>query len=187
MCSLNKLIRIVEIIARIPKIRWVFYHLFLSWPQQPKPLTSLLRAAFWRQFMQSLGEGSRISHQVLIKSPSRISIGKNTHVTNKVNLDGYGRLVIGDNVLIGFESIIVTHTHNHQDPDKLIRLQGFFAKPVFIGNDVWLGTRVIVQPGITIGDGAVIGSGAIVTKDVPPNAISAGVPARVIGERGKET
>jgi len=77
-------------------------------------------------------------------------------------LDGYGGLTIGDDVLVGFERIIITHTHNHQDVDKPIRLQGFFTKPVHIGNDVWIGARVIVHTGVTIEDGTVIGSGAVV-------------------------
>lgn len=52
-----------------------------------------------------------------------------------------------------------------------------------IGNDVWIGTNAIIQPGITIGHGAVIGSGAVVTHDVPPYAIVAGVPAKLIRYR----
>lgn len=53
-------------------------------------------------------------------------------------------------------------------------------KKTTIGNDVWIGTRVIILGGVSVGDGAVIGAGSIVTKDVPPYAIVAGVPARII-------
>lgn len=53
-------------------------------------------------------------------------------------------------------------------------------KPVAIGHDVWVGANAIVQDGVTIGDGAIIGSGAVVTKNIPPYAIAAGVPARIL-------
>lgn len=52
-----------------------------------------------------------------------------------------------------------------------------------IGNDVWIGERVIIKGGVTIGDGAIIGMGSIVTKNVPPYAIVAGVPAKIIRYR----
>jgi virginiamycin A acetyltransferase len=56
-------------------------------------------------------------------------------------------------------------------------------KPVVIGNDVWIGAKATVVRGVTIGDGAVIAANAVVTRDVPPYAIAAGVPARIIGHR----
>lgn len=176
--------RLVGIIARIPTLRWIFYSLCLSWPDWPKPHISYLRAAYWRTFMKQLGEGSRISNEVKITRPANISIGRDTHITNKVNLDGRGGLTIGNDVLVGFESIIITSTHNYANPNVLIRKQGFYTKPVVIGNDVWLGARVVVLPGVTIGDGAVVGSGAVVTKDVTSFSIVAGVPAKIIGKRG---
>ena len=55
--------------------------------------------------------------------------------------------------------------------------------PITIGNDVWVGARAIILDGLKIGDGAVIGTGAVVTKDVPPYAIVAGVPAKVLKYR----
>lgn len=56
-------------------------------------------------------------------------------------------------------------------------------KEVTVGNDVWIGTRVMIIGGVNIGDGAVIGAGAVVTKDVPPFAVVAGVPAKLIRYR----
>jgi len=52
-----------------------------------------------------------------------------------------------------------------------------------IGNDVWIGGNVLIKAGVSVGDGAVIGMGSVVTKDVPPYAIVAGCPARVIRKR----
>lgn len=52
-----------------------------------------------------------------------------------------------------------------------------------VGNDVWIGARVLILGGVSIGDGAIVAAGAVVTKDVPPYAIVAGVPARVVRMR----
>lgn len=59
-------------------------------------------------------------------------------------------------------------------------------QPITIGNDVWIGARAIIMDGVTIGNGAVIAAGSIVTKDVPPYAIVAGVPAKTIRYRHNE-
>lgn len=56
-------------------------------------------------------------------------------------------------------------------------------KETHIGNDVWMGNGVTVLQGVTVGDGAVIAAGAVITKDVPPYAIVAGVPAKVVRYR----
>ena len=61
------------------------------------------------------------------------------------------------------------------------------GKRVVVGHDVWIGRSAIVLPGVTIGTGAVVGAGAIVTKDVPPYAIVAGNPARLIRYRFDES
>lgn len=75
----------------------------------------------------------------------------------------------------------------HSGPDKrFAELPLPQSKETFIGNDVWIGHRAIVKAGCRIGDGAVVGAGAVVTKDVPPYAIVAGVPAKVIKMRFSE-
>ena len=61
-----------------------------------------------------------------------------------------------------------------------------YNKRVHIGNDVWIGHGAVISQGVTIGNGAVVGANAVVTKDVPPYAIVAGVPARIIRYRFEE-
>ena len=106
---------------------------------------------------------------------------------------------IGPNVRIGTGrhplDCLSTSTMVHRDfftADGLIGIDPemrteFDQKlPVTIGNDVWIGLNAVIMDGITVGDGAVIGAGAIVTKDVPPYAIVAGVPAKIIRYRFDE-
>lgn len=59
-------------------------------------------------------------------------------------------------------------------------------RPIVIGNDVWIGARAIIKDGVNIGTGAVVAAGAVVTKDIPPYAIVAGIPARIIRYRISE-
>ncbi len=63
--------------------------------------------------------------------------------------------------------------------DKAFRAERM-AQKVVIGHDVWIGHGAIILPGVQVGHGAVVAAGAVVTKDVPPYAIVAGVPARFV-------
>jgi len=55
--------------------------------------------------------------------------------------------------------------------------------PAKIGNDVWIGGNVVILTGVSVGDGAIVGANSVVTKDIPPYAIVAGAPARVLRKR----
>jgi len=86
--------------------------------------------------------------------------------------------------MMGPYVIIIGENHVSSNREIPMRLQGYKKyPPVRIEDDVWIGARAIILPGIKIGKGAIIGSGAVVTKDVPPYAICAGNPARVIKYR----
>ena len=85
---------------------------------------------------------------------------------------------IGDDVSFGHDVIILTHSHDIGSSQR--RASQLYCKPVTINNGAWLGSRCTILPGVTIGSGAVIAAGAVVHKDVPPNTLVGGVPARVI-------
>ena len=80
-------------------------------------------------------------------------------------------------------SMMPTYRVNNRLAGKLQRHHD--EEPIVVGNDVWIGSGAVIarKPGLEVGDGAVIGSGAVVTKSVPPYAIVAGVPARIIKYR----
>ena len=93
-------------------------------------------------------------------------------------------LKVGKDVMMGPYVVVVGEGHEFSDLQTPMRLQGSrTSPPVRIEDDVWIGTRAIILPGLTIGKGSIIGAGAVVTKDVPPYAICAGNPARVIKYR----
>lgn len=92
----------------------------------------------------------------------------------------FHEIKIGENVKIS-ENVIIRDSDDHQ-----IDRKGYEkSKPIYIGDHVWIGMGAIILKGVNIGDGAVIGAGSIVNKDVPPNTLCAGCPARVIKENIK--
>lgn len=119
-----------------------------------------------------------------------VSVGRWTYIEPYTFINGasIGRFcAIGRNVAIG------GFQHPYSYPAVSAKMyRGLLdldyddsSYPIQIGNDVWIGEKAIVLRG-KIGDGAVIGAGAVVTHDIPPCAIAAGVPAKVIGWRFSE-
>ena len=109
-----------------------------------------------------------------------LTLGKNVFINLGCRFQDTGGINIGDDTLIGHGSTLTTLNHD-VDPD---RRADMLPAPIVIGRQVWLGAAVTVLPGVTIGDGAIVGAGAVVTKDVPADAIVAGVPARLIRMTG---
>lgn len=118
-------------------------------------------------------------------------IGPSTHVSNTK----IGRFCsIGPDIRIGLGGTHPTDkvsTHPsfyspHFRSQITFADQSYFDEypgSVSIGNDVWIGARATLVDGINIGDGAIIAAGSIVTRDVPPYAIVAGVPAKLVRQR----
>lgn len=112
---------------------------------------------------------------------SRLSIGNRVAINIGCFFDLNDQIHIGDQVGIGHEVMILTTSHKL---GTAIRRNGDLLKaPVTIEAGVWIGARSIILPGVTIGRGAVISAGAVVNKDVPPNSLVAGTPAKVIVPR----
>lgn len=92
-------------------------------------------------------------------------------------------VTIGDRVTVGCNSIVAdTDFHPLEVAQRHADFLGGATAPVVIGDDVFIGMNVQVLKGVRLGNGCVIGAGSVVTQDVPPGAIAAGSPARVIRE-----
>lgn len=136
-----------------------------------------------------------------LKRAGRISIGDHTYGVPILKDYVYDetKLIVGKYSALSETSIVMLGGEHAMDrvttwPHRIVwRMEGagqdgipVHTGDTVIGNDVWLTQRTFVRSGVTIGDGAVIAAGAVVTKDVPPYAIVAGNPARVIRYRHTE-
>jgi acetyltransferase-like isoleucine patch superfamily enzyme len=109
-----------------------------------------------------------------------VSIGPNCHIRA-----GLSPIEMGSHVTIGSHSVIISGNPGYKLTDIPMKKQVGSTEGITIGNDVWIGVGVRIIDGTNIGNGCVIGAGAVVTESVPDNAIAAGVPAKVIGNRNK--
>jgi acetyltransferase-like isoleucine patch superfamily enzyme len=137
----------------------------------------------------TMGRGTRFAPNISFRNGGRITVGRDCHLGERCYLwagESTGRIVIGDFVSLAPE-VFITASDYQFEPGRPFRQQPKRERDVVIGRDVWLGARVVVTAGVTIGDGCIVGAGAVVTKDLPPGSIAAGVPARVISQRGNFT
>ncbi|WP_272492482.1 acyltransferase [Cognataquiflexum nitidum] len=106
-----------------------------------------------------------------------VKIGKNTMISLGAKVDTHrGKVSIGDNCLITSGVKILSH----DGASRLINKDDFGYGEVKIGNNVFLGVNAVVLRDVTKGNNSVVAAGAIVTKDVPPQSVVAGNPAKII-------
>jgi len=102
-------------------------------------------------------------------------IGTPSQVGYFTLIDYGGNVIIGKNVKIGYGVIILSASTITGS-----REVQYVREPVIIGDNVEIGSGAVILPGVKIGDNATIAAGAVVTKNIPPNSIVAGVPAKVV-------
>jgi acetyltransferase-like isoleucine patch superfamily enzyme len=125
-----------------------------------------------------LGRGTKIRcHE------GEVKIGAKTVLGEDCTISAYQHISIGEQCIIADRVMMIDFDHNVTEVERPIRLQGIYKRDVQIGNNVWIGYGAQILRGVIVGDNAVIGATAVVSKDVPPNAVVAGVPARVIRMR----
>lgn len=131
-----------------------------------------------KAMLGGIGEKVRIHKPFRCDNGKKIFIGNNFTGNYNLTILDFREVYIGDNVMIGPNTLISTVGHPLSPMGRRKHLG--IAKPIHIGNDVWLGGNVTILPGVTIGNNVIVVAGAVVTRDVPDNTLVGGVPARKI-------
>lgn len=162
---------------------------------------AMMRRVIWRAMCKSFGHGCRIGCGALFKHIETFEIGDAVFIGEQAFLQGWyeGRCIIGNHAWIGPQSYfdardliieeyvgwgpgakVLGSAHTGLPADLPILKTDLEMETVVIGGWSDIGMNSVVLPGVTVGKGAIVGSGAIVTKDVPPYAVVAGVPAKFL-------
>lgn len=131
--------------------------------------------------------GKKVDESFLLIPPfftaggDEIRVGRNVFVNQNCTFYDLGGLDIADDVMIGPNVCLMTAGHP-VDPSQ--RRTITIGKPIAIGRNVWIAAGATVVGGVTVGENSVVAAGSVVTRDVPPNTLVGGNPARVIRSIG---
>jgi acetyltransferase-like isoleucine patch superfamily enzyme len=140
-----------------------------------------VRTALYRAAKVSIGASSLVMGDIVLtgaSDPGLFSIGDFTYITGPLRVDLGGSVRIGNRVNVGHDCLLLTVDHEIGGTGR--RAGDVRHAPIVIEDGVWLASRVTVLPGCTIGRGAIVAAGAVVTRDVEPNTLVGGVPAKLI-------
>ena len=145
-----------------------------------------LKYSLLRLMGAKIGKGVVIYPGVWIAPGRNLTIGDEVDLAKDVLITTSGGVEIGDRTLIGYRTQILSANHTIPPIGERFPISGDAFGTVKIEADVWIGANCVITAGTTIGTGAVVAAGSVVTKDVPPNAIVGGVPAKLIKMRDSE-
>jgi len=138
--------------------------------------TDAVRAGLGEIIGVSIDETTTIFPPFYTNFGKFITLGKNVFINHACSFLDIGGIIIEDDVQIGPRVNITSENHPLDVTDRTTLI----PKPVKVRRNAWIGAGATILPGVTIGENAVVAAGAVVTKDVPPDTVVAGVPARVI-------
>jgi serine acetyltransferase len=148
----------------------------------PELVANRLRVRLLRLAGVRVGAGTVVLGRITITgstTPTKnLVIGRDAALNAGCHIDASAPVFISDRAGLSRQVMILTESHEIAGPER--RAGEHVLRPVRIGEGAWIGVRAIILPGVTVGAGAVVGAGSVVTKDVEPNTVVAGVPARVI-------
>ncbi|MEV1145214.1 sugar O-acetyltransferase [Micromonospora sp. NPDC049799] len=136
------------------------------------------RLAVLRELLGELGEDTWIRPPFHCDYGGNIRIGPRSFVNYQAVFLDVAAITIGADVQIGPNVQLLTPTHPVEPEPRRAKWES--ARPITLADNVWLGGGVVVLAGVTVGENTVVGAGAVVTRDLPPNVVAVGNPARPV-------
>ncbi len=136
-----------------------------------------VRQLFGKLIGKTMDDGFRLIPPFYATGGADTRIGRNVFVNQNCTFYDLGGLDIGDDVMIGPNVSLITSGHP-VEPSR--RRDCVVARPIAIGRNVWIGAGATIIGGVTVGENSVVAAGSVVTRDVPPDTLVGGNPARVI-------
>jgi acetyltransferase-like isoleucine patch superfamily enzyme len=125
-----------------------------------------------------IGDGTKIRcHEGVVE------IGAKTVIGQECTISAFQRVRIGEQCVIADRAMFIDFDHGVVEVERSIREQGIYKRDVEVGSNVWIGYGACILRGVRVGDNSIVGTNSVVTRDVPANAVVAGIPARVIRMR----
>jgi acetyltransferase-like isoleucine patch superfamily enzyme len=143
-----------------------------------------VRLEIGRRAILRMGRWAWIGHGSKIRvHEGEVSIGAKTVLGQDCTISAYQHISIGRECIIADRVMLIDFDHGVTEVERPVRLQGIYKRDVSVGHNVWMGFGSCVLRGVRIGDNSIVGTSSVCTRDVPPNAVVGGVPARLIRMR----
>jgi acetyltransferase-like isoleucine patch superfamily enzyme len=131
-----------------------------------------------------LGRWSWLGHGCKVRvHEGEVSIGAKSVLGQECTISCYRHVAIGRECIVADRVMLIDFDHGVVEVERPVRLQGIYMRDVEVGHNVWIGYGACILRGVTVGDNSIIGTNSVVTRDVEPNAVVGGVPARTLRMR----
>ncbi|QPN69537.1 DapH/DapD/GlmU-related protein [Synechococcus sp. CBW1108] len=160
---------------RLGLLTWeITWSLLCAWT--PKPLNRW-RLLILRLFGAKVECTPFVHQRARIQVPWNLTLGSGASLGDRSNIYSLDQVIIGRRVVIGQESYLCTGTHDLSTVELPL-----VTAPIIVDYDTFIGARVFVMPGVKIGCRSVVGACSVVTRDVSPDTVVAGNPARPLSK-----
>ena len=131
-----------------------------------------------------LGRWSWIGHGTKIRAhEGEVRIGAKSVLGQECTISAFQHVWIGRECIVADRVMLIDFDHGVVETERPVREQGIYKRDVHVGNNVWVGYGACFLRGVTVGDNSVVGTYTVVNRDVPADAVVAGVPVHVLRMR----